>query len=161
MRFNAATILPSEASSPCSPSSSPHAVLTAGATWTTVIFSGSASAANALSVSSRSLSAPVGQWVIHCPHRVQSEQSMVLLSATSTVVRDPVFCTSQTCMAWTLSQICTHRIHLMHFLESLIRGKEWSQGVSGTSSVKGTSRIPRSLDIFCKLQLRLLTQIAQ
>ena len=32
---------------------------------------------------------------------------MVLLSATSTVVRDPVFCTSQTCMAWTLSQICT------------------------------------------------------
>ena len=135
MRFKAATIFPSVKSSGASPSSSPHAARTAGATCTTVIREDSANAWNTFGMSKRSLRAPVGQWVIHWPHRVQSLVSMVLLPATSTVVREPVFCTSHTRISCTLSQICTQRIHLIHFLESRIRGKLLSHGVFGTSSL--------------------------
>ena len=98
------------------PKYSPQAVRTAGATWTTVIFSGSARAAKAFWVSSRSRRPPTGQWVMHWPHRAQSESLMTRLLDTSTVVRPPVPATSQMLRDWTLSHTWTQRIHLMHLL---------------------------------------------
>ena len=44
--------------------------------------------------------------------------------ATSTVVLAPVLTTSQTLACWILSQTCTQRIHLIHFAESRMIGKE-------------------------------------
>ena len=54
------------------PKASPQAVRTAGATWTTVVISGSARASSTRLVSSRAVRAPVGQWVTHWPQKVQS-----------------------------------------------------------------------------------------
>ena len=104
------------ASSRFRPKYSPQAVRTAGATWTTVILSGSARAAKARPVSSRSRRPPTGQWVMHWPHRAQSESLMTRLPDTSMVVRPPVPATSQIPRDWTLSQTWTHRMHLMHLL---------------------------------------------
>ena len=99
-----------------SPKASPQAVRTAGATWTTVILSGSARAAKARWVSSRSRRPPVGQWVMHWPHRAQSESYMTRLLDTSMVVRLPVPATSQMLRDWILSHTWMQRMHLMHLL---------------------------------------------
>ena len=107
---------PMVASSRFSPNASPQAARTAGATWTTVILSGSARAAKARWVSSRSRRPPTGQWVMHWPHRAQSESLMTRLSDTSMVVRPPVPARSQMDRDWTLSQIWMQRMHLMHLL---------------------------------------------
>ena len=95
---------------------SPQAVRTAGATWTTVIFSGSARASKALWVSSRSRRPPTGQWVMHWPHRAQSESLMTRLPDTSMVVRPPVPARSQMPKVWIFSHTWMHRMHLMHLL---------------------------------------------
>ena len=50
-----------------------------------------------------------------------------------TRVRLPVPIKSQIFIDCTLSQIWIQRMHLMHFLESLIKGKSLSQGISTTS----------------------------
>ena len=72
MRFNAATMRPTVACRGGRPKDSAQAARTAGATWTTTVTSGSARAQKALLVSSRTVSAPVGQWVTHWPQKVQS-----------------------------------------------------------------------------------------
>ena len=105
------------------PNASPHAVRTAGAICTTVTLSGAASAAKAFAVSSRSRSAPVGQWVMHWPQSEQSDSLIKRLPETSIVVREPEPLTSQTESDCTLSHTCTHRMHLMHLLVSRYRGK--------------------------------------
>ena len=87
---------------------SPQAVRTAGATWTTVILSESARASKARWVSSRSRRPPTGQWVMHWPHRAQSESLMTR--------RPPVPARSQMPRVWTFSHTWMHRMHLMHLL---------------------------------------------
>ena len=104
------------ASSRDRPKASPQAVRTAGATWTTVILSGSARAENTSMVSSRSRRPPVGQWVMHWPHRAQSESFMTRFPDTSIMVRPPVPDTSQMLSVCTLSHTWMQRIHLMHLL---------------------------------------------
>ena len=99
----------------------------------TVILSGSARASSTLSVSSLSLKAPVGQCVMHWPQMVQSDSLMLRLWDTSIFVREPVPSTSQMCISCTLSQICTQRMHLMHFAMSRTRGKLLGQSASFTS----------------------------
>ena len=110
-----------------SPSCSAQATRTAGATWTTVVISGSAKAAKASSVSSRSRRAPVGQWVMHWPQKAQSASRMVRLRLTSTLTRDPVPEMSQMCRFWILSQTWMQRMHLMHLLSWRTRGEVRSQ----------------------------------
>ena len=51
---------------------SAQATRTAGATWMMVVISGSARARRTFVVSSRTVRAPVGQWVTHCPQNTQS-----------------------------------------------------------------------------------------
>ena len=72
MRFRAATMRPVVACLAGRPKNSAQATRTAGATCTTTVISGSASAQRTLLVSSRTVRAPVGQWVTHCPQKVQS-----------------------------------------------------------------------------------------
>ena len=72
MRLRAATIRPVVACLLERPKLSAQAARTAGATCTTVMTSGSARARRTLLVSSRTVSAPVGQWVTHWPQKVQS-----------------------------------------------------------------------------------------
>ena len=68
----ALTIWPVVALSAGSWKASAQATRTAGATWTTVVISGSARASSTRLVSSRAVRAPVGQWVTHWPQKVQS-----------------------------------------------------------------------------------------
>ena len=100
------------------PRLSPQAARTAGAICTTVMISGFSIAANAFSVTLRSRSAPVGQWVMHWPQSTQSLSLMRRLWLTSTRVRLPVPDKSQTFTFCTLSQIWMQRMHLMHLLVS-------------------------------------------
>ena len=67
-RRSAATILPSTFVPMGMPKHSPSVARMDGAGCTTTCFDGSFSAAQTLSVSSRSVSAPVGHTVMHCPH---------------------------------------------------------------------------------------------
>ena len=112
---------PTVASSLVRPSCSAQAVRTAGATWTTVVISGSSSAAVTLAVSSRMDRAPVGQCVIHCPQSAQSASVNRRFRRTPTVVREPLPFTSQTFNVWILSQTSMQRMHLMHLLSLRIR----------------------------------------
>ena len=72
MRFSAATMRPAVACRGGRPKDSAQATRTAGATWTTTVTSGSARAQKTLLVSSRTVRAPVGQWVTHWPQKTQS-----------------------------------------------------------------------------------------
>ena len=72
MRFRAATMRPVVACRGDRPKASAQATRTAGATWTTVVISGSARARSTRLVSSRTVRAPVGQWVTHWPQKVQA-----------------------------------------------------------------------------------------
>ena len=72
MRLRAVTIRPAVAYLAPRPQLSAQATRTAGATCTTVVISGSARALSTRPVSSRTVRAPVGQWVTHWPQKVQS-----------------------------------------------------------------------------------------
>ena len=148
MRFKASMIRPMVASSGESPSSSPQAVRTAGATWATTIFSGSSMASQTFSVSSLAVSAPTGQWVMHWPQSEQSASSMVFLPETLMVTREPVPSTVQIPSPWTFSQIWTQRMHLMHFSDFRNNGKFLFHGWCSNVWWKGISKIFRSLAIF-------------
>jgi len=58
-----------------SPNSSPSAARGAGAVWMTTCLVGSSSAAQTSSVTSRAVSAPVGQRLMHCPQLMQLTSS--------------------------------------------------------------------------------------
>ena len=120
------TILPVVSGPGVRPNCSAQATRTAGATWTTVVISGSARASSTGSVSSRSRRAAVGQWVTHWPQKAQSASRMVRLWLTLTDTREPVPATSQMFRDWILSQTWMHRMHLMHLLSWRIRGAERS-----------------------------------
>ena len=79
-------------------------------------------------MSSRSRSAATGQCVMHWPQAEQSASSIFRPFATPTVVRLPVFITSQTLRLWILSQIWMQRMHLMHLLLSRMSGNSSFQG---------------------------------
>ena len=108
------------------PNSSPQEVRTAGATCTMTVFLGSAMAASTRSVSSRSRSAPVGQWVMHWPHAAQSTVEMGFLPRTPTEACVERLVRSQTPTPWTFSQTWTHRRHFTHFSLSRQSGKAGS-----------------------------------
>ena len=65
----------------------------------------------------------------------------------------PVFCT--------LSQTCTQRMHLMHFWLSRISGKSEGFFGFGRCCGYGLSRMFRSLEISCRRQFPLRTQVVQ
>ena len=65
---------------------------------------------------------------MHCPQMEQSASSILRPFATPTVVRLPVFITSQTLRLCTLSQIWMQRMHLMHLLLSRMSGKSAFHG---------------------------------
>ena len=113
------------------------------------------------SVSLRSRSAPVGQWVIHWPQMVQSVRRIGRFPVVLTLVRFPVLTMSHTFMDCTLSQICTQRMHLIHFPPSRISGNVPSQSKGSTSDGKGTSMMFSSLASSCREQFWLRTQVAQ
>ena len=72
MRFSAATMRPAAACFAGRWNASAQATRTAGATWIIVVISGSARARRTFVVSSRTVRAPVGQWVTHWPQKTQS-----------------------------------------------------------------------------------------
>ena len=113
------------------PKGSPQAVRTAGATCTTTILSGSARASKTRSVSSRSRSAPVGQWVMHWPQRAQSESSIKPPPRTPTQVWLERLVRSQMPSAWTFSHTWMQRRQLMHLSLLRMSGKSWFQGWCG------------------------------
>ena len=100
-RFRAATILPVTGVPMGMPNSSPRATRTAGAGCTTTIFSGSLIAAQTLSVSSFSVSAPTGQALMHWPQKMQLVSMMLrpkagaiwVLKPRSTAPMAPICCT--------------------------------------------------------------------
>ena len=77
------------------------------------------------------------------------------------MVRFPVLTMSHTFMDCTLSQICTQRMHLIHFPPSRISGNVPSQSKGSTSDGKGTSMMFSSLASSCREQFWLRTQVAQ
>ena len=83
----------------------------AGAICTTVVTSGSAIAARRRAISSRSESAPTGQWVMHWPHATQPASRIVRLSATPMLEREPVPMNSHTPMPCSFLQAATQRPH--------------------------------------------------
>ena len=141
-------ILPTVASSRESPSASPHAARTAGATCATTIFFLSAIASHTFSVSSRSRRAPTGQCVIHWPQREQETSLIFLFPVTLMVVLEPVLVTSQILSPCILSQIWIQRIHLIHLRESRISGKVLSHGRFSKRSLNGRSIRFRSFATF-------------
>ena len=141
------------------PCVSPQAARTAGAICTTVILSGSRSASRTSRVSSRSRSAPTGQWVMHWPHSEQSESLMRRLYVTSTVVREPEPLMPQTPSVWIFSQYCTQRIHLMHFCTLRYSGNVSVQMRLGRSFLYGFLSRPKLLATCCNLQFPARTQI--
>ena len=157
----AATIRFSVAASALTPTASPQAARTAGATWTTTIFSGSATAWRTLWVSSRTVSAPTGQWVMHCPHRAQFTSRMLFPPATSTLARFPVPVKDQTPRVCTFSHTLTQRRHWIHREASRTSGKVLSHLLEKGFFSKGSSCRFRSRATFCSLQFPLRMQVVQ
>ena len=79
-------------------------------------------------VSSRAVRAPVGQCVMHWPHRAQPAASMGRPSFTMTFMLGPAPECSQTEQYWTLAHSATQRMHLMHLEASRMSGKLSSHG---------------------------------
>ena len=88
--------------------------------------------------SSRAASAPVGQWVMHWPHRAHPTSAMGRLSRTMIFVDGPTPVKSHTAQCCTFSQMATQRMHLMHLLLSRCSGKSASQG-AGSGKGPGAS----------------------
>ena len=131
MRLSTAARRSTVATSGGSPNSSPQAARTAGATWMRVIFSGLAMASKTRSVSSRSRSAPTGQWVMHWPQRAQSVSAMGRMPATFTAEWLERLTRSHTPVACILSHTWMQRMHLMHLSLSRMRGKLRSHSSCG------------------------------
>ena len=113
-----------------------------------------------LSLSSLSLNAPTGQWVMHCPQRAQSISLKALFSLTPTVVLGPVPCRSHMFRPCIFSHTCMHLIHLTHLEASRISGRLLSQRLfSAVLVTNGFIGSPRSLAIDCNVQFPLLTQL--
>ena len=126
-----------------------------------VTISGLANASLRAPRSSRAVSAPTGQWVMHCPHREQSTSLNFLLSFTPIVVRYPEPLRSQTFRLCTLSQIWMQRMHFTHLVASLIRGSRLSQRNTSAIFLYSLLNIPRSLAMDWRLQLPLRMQLVQ
>ena len=128
----------SVASSGDRPRPSPHAARTAGAIWKTTVRDGSAMASKTRSVSSRSWSAPTGQWTTHWPHREQLASSIWAPPRMRTAVCAPEPVTSHTPRVCIFSQTLTQRRHLMHFVLLRRIGSAGSHGRAGASCSNGT-----------------------
>ena len=74
-------------------------------------------------MSSRSVRAPVGQWVMHWPHRAHFAASMDRPSFTPTERCPAEPEKSHTEQCWTLEHSATQRRQLTHLLASRCRGK--------------------------------------
>ena len=156
----AAAKRPGVASSRESPRPSPQAVRTAGATCTTVSTAGSRMASMMRLTSSRAVSAPVGQWVMHWPHRAHPASAMGRLSRTMIFVEGPTPVKSHTAQCCTFSQMATQRMHLMHLLLSRCSGKSASQG-AGSGKGPGASVRLKVLARSRRAQVSWRTQVAQ
>lgn len=156
----AAAKRPGVASSRESPTPSPQAARTAGATCTTVSTVGSRMASMMRLTSSRAVRAPVGQWVMHWPHSAQPASAMGRLSRTITFIEGPAPVKSHTPQCCTLSQMATQRMHLMHLLLSRCSGKVASHG-SGTGRASPASCRLKVLERKRRAQVSWRTQVAQ
>ena len=142
------------------PNSSPSAALTAGAVCTTTWMSLLCSASQTRSVSSRSLSAPTGQTLIHCPQLMQGTSASDLSNAEPTIVLNPLSLVSMTPTCCTFLHIFTQRLQSTHLLGSLtIEGERSSIGCSIISPSNLISFMLRSSASFCSSQFLLLTQV--
>jgi len=113
------------------PNSSPSAARTAGAGCTTTCFFGSASAANTLSVSSFSVSAPVGHTAMHWPQLMQAVSESGSPHAHEICVWKPRLTGPMTPTFCTFWQTAVQRRQRMHFaLLRTIDGERSSMCVS-------------------------------
>ena len=110
--------------------------------------------------SSRAVSAPVGQWVMHWPHRAHPASAMGRLSRTMIFVEGPTPVKSHTAQCCTFSQMATQRMHLMHLLLSRCSGKSASQG-AGSGKGPGASVRLKVLARSRRAQVSWRTQVAQ
>ena len=119
-RRSAATILPSTFVPIGMPNSSPSAARTAGAVCTITILSGSLIASITSCVLSFSVSAPVGQALMHWPQETQATWLSGCSNAQPISVSKPrLFAPiTATCCCW---QAATQRRHRMHFALSRSR----------------------------------------
>ena len=108
-RCSAVAILPVTSEPIGMPNSSPSAARTAGAGCTTTNLSGSPSAAHTLSVSSFSVSAPVGQASMHWPQLTQAVVPSGIPQADSMAVLKPRFVGPMTPTFWIFSHMATQR----------------------------------------------------